>query len=94
MHSRVQNALLTSYIGNAQHSYASLLDHAALVGQEGDSARHGPRGGGAIGMVVVAGVGARLVRSLLGEVSTCNSRERRPLWVVYVPKPWDGIRRW
>lgn len=30
---------LTSDICNAQHSYASLLDHAALVGEQRDSSR-------------------------------------------------------
>lgn len=58
----------TSYVCDAQHSYAALLDHAAAVGVQRDSARHGARGGAAIGEVV-AGVGARLVGSLLEAVS-------------------------
>lgn len=58
----------TSYVCDAQHSYAALLDHAAAVGVQRDSARHRARGGAAIGEVV-AGVGARLVGSLLEAVS-------------------------
>lgn len=58
----------TSYVCDAQHSYAALLDHAAAVGVQRDSARHRARGGAAIGEEV-AGVGARLVGSLLEAVS-------------------------
>lgn len=63
----------TSYVGNTQHSYAALLDHAALVGKERDSAWYGARGSAAIGKVV-AGVGARLVGSLLETVSMDRKR--------------------
>jgi hypothetical protein len=60
-----------------------LLDHAAAVGVQRDSARHGARGGAAIGEVV-AGVGARLVGSLLEAVS---------MWVGYgYGYGYEGLR--
>jgi hypothetical protein len=59
---------LTSHISNAEHSYAALLDHTALVGEERDSSRCRPRWTATIGEVV-AGVWARLVGSLLEAVS-------------------------
>jgi hypothetical protein len=63
--------MLTSDIRNAQHSYASLLDHAALVREQRDSARRGARVAArstAIGEIVARN-DARLVGSLLWRVS-------------------------
>jgi hypothetical protein len=63
---------LTSHVGNAKHSDAALLEHAALVWEQRDRSRRGTRrsaGCTAVGKVV-AGVGARLVGSLLYAVST------------------------
>jgi hypothetical protein len=66
---------LTSHVRNAQHAGAALLDHAALIGEQWDSARRGPGGGARSTTVgeVAAGVGARLVRRLLMAVSGRSS---------------------
>ena len=64
-------SMLTSNIGNAEHSNASLLNHAALVGEQRDGAGRWTRGnaGGAAIREIIAWVGARLVGSLLDDVS-------------------------
>ena len=59
--------MLTSHIGNAEDSYTALLNHAALVGEEGDSSRCRPRWTATIGEIVAL-VWARLVGSLLEAV--------------------------
>lgn len=63
--------MLTSDIGNTEHSYASLLNHAALVGEQRDGSGRWARGDarGAAIREVIAWVGARLVGSLLDDVS-------------------------
>jgi hypothetical protein len=64
-------SVLTSNICNAEHSYAALLDHAALVREQRDSARRGARvaAGGAAIREIIARDDARLVGSLLERVS-------------------------
>lgn len=87
--------MLTSDVGNAENSYASLLDHAALVGKQRDSSRRWARGdtrSAAVGKVI-AWVGARLIGSLLDEVSidvTCGGISAG---VPDVLKPWSRRRR-
>jgi hypothetical protein len=72
--------MLTSNVRDAQHSYAALLDHAALVREQRDSPRRGARVGSAAIGKVVARDDARLVGSLLGSVSidvACRSQVRQ-----------------
>jgi hypothetical protein len=72
--------MLTPNVRDAQHAYAALLDHAALVREQRDSPRRGARVGSAAIGEVVARDDARLVRSLLGRVSIgipCRSQIRR-----------------
>lgn len=57
--------LRTSHVGNAEEPDVALLYHAALVGEQRDSAGDGTRGGLAVGEVVLAGVWTRLVGCLL-----------------------------
>lgn len=63
--------MLTSNVGNAENSYTSLLNHAALVGEQRDGSRRWSRGDTRSAAIrqVIAWVGARLVWSLLDDVS-------------------------
>lgn len=85
----------TPDIGNAENSYASLLNHAALVGKQRDSSRRWARGdtrSAAVGKVI-AWIGARLIGSLLDKVSinvTCGGISAE---VPDVLKPWSRRRR-
>lgn len=63
--------MLTSNIGNAEHSYASLLNDTALVREQRDGSGRWTRGDARCAAIrkIIAWVGARLVRSLLEDVS-------------------------